>query len=462
LIERNSHLLVWLKDFGDLYEPIYKKEFIGIHFLLADMAAKALDHLFLHKDDAIKSWWVRTMNLVLDHAWKQPTNIDLVLVAELLRGVYDRKLNEKGAKILARNADKVDWDKLESFFHGTKFTYLLAFALAEEYENLPERWIEILLSQTHPLFYTFACTWKYLIWKDVNIEIQRVSEFIKKEGSPYLRGILKEAKGGRALQNLSKIPELDMDEDIWEFVNEEKWDDDDIFKNSDFWGDLTQIGQILPPDFKYITDRFQTLHLSIRLLEKDFDSLSRLDVSKDIAWFLMAHPSWEVSAYGSELLKKQLYGSPDKVRETLTFISAKSNNQLVYSMAEFCFELVDQPDFFSEFITITESIIEFGSALMRGEYLSSLCNYLESTNSDLLWDYFVDSTITRFAVLASDIWETQEFLRFLQLATSKYDLAKCNVWINEHRILKEIPNCMSLDFNTTWIECEKIKMINNK
>lgn len=255
------------------------------------------------------------------------------------------------------------------------------------------------------------------------------------------------------------IPELEMDEDVWEFVNDEKWDKDEIFISPDFSKNLSEISSITALDFRYITDDFRTLHLHIRRLERDYETLSTLDSSRELAWILMAHPSWEVSAYGSELLKKQLYGDPDKVRATLEWIRIKSNQDLVYSMAEFCFELIDQADFFPEFVTITESILERGSALMRGEYLSSLCNYLESTNNEQLWDYIRNEPIQRFALIATDIWETQEFVRFLEIASAKMEKNYCENLISLHHILSHIPHCMNLDFNSVWRECERLKLL---
>jgi hypothetical protein len=455
LSESNALLLHWLIIHGDSFEPTYKKEYVGIHYLFANKPKEASDHLRTFSNETIYSWWISNVNYLLDYLYTNPDDEHLTAVAELLRGVYDRRTNERGAKLLALNADRIHWNELESYFHGTKFTYNLAFALAEHHEKLPANWIDILLSQEHPLFYTFACTWKYLIWKDIKIEIERVSDVIKNVGSPYLRGILKEANGGRALLHLEKIPELLMDVDIWEFVNEERWEQDEIFKDEVFIANLSQISVTLLPDLRYITDEFRSLHSKIRLLEKDYDRISKLAMSKELAWILMAHPSWEVSAYGSELLKKQLNGHPEKVRGTLDWIRAKSNQQLVYSMAEFCFELLDQPDFFPEFISISESIIAHGTALMRGEYLSSLCNYLESTNNESLSNFIHQGIIDRFALIASDIWETQEFIRLLQIAESKFDQQYLTSLVNLHAILRDVPNCLSMDFNSLWVECEK-------
>jgi hypothetical protein len=411
-------------------------------------------HISHHRGQQSKSWWTKDLERLLE-ALNDESNIqeiDFTVLSELLRGCFDFSVQRKGVRIIVFNADKVNWDALDSFFHPTRFQYELAIEFSKYPQKLPTNWNEIFLNEDHPCSYMFSYAWKYSQF-NINDEIdQALINKIWNVGSPYNRIIVIMIWGYRKLndKNIGWLDDLVELKSDWQYLVEEK----DMWvwyfeqKNSSiFEQEFQALEYNLEDRYHYIFEKYWSLFDYIDELNQDVSYLWQNAHALEIALWIYRHPVWEVGKIANQIVVNRLRVK-DLRSQTIDWLLVNWETEEFYALGEVIFEL--RPYLSSEdYLTLMQKLVKTGNCQLRGSFISDLVLYLEGAQDEVFAKSIAKEILPLVIGNASDIWEVQELFRLLKFFNDTGVLNKnqINDLVKGIELARDIEGALDMDYN---------------
>ena len=465
IIKNNAQRI--LKNIYSVDDEKWIIENKGYFLYLNDSVEDLFSHIVIHQQQQYKSWWIKDLERLLDALFVRSDfkYIDFTKLCELLRVCFDFVVQRKGARIIALNAQLVNWDELHSFFDTTKFQVGLAKEFSKALDLLPLNWKVIHLNESHPLSYTFSYAWKYF---QLNLNVNIDNDLINQtwfEGSPYHRIIVIIVLNYRKLNGLidnkeNNTHQLNVD---WPFLKEEQefWDSCiNSRMNAEFDADFILMKSLIDNRYHYIFDEFWTLIDHFDKLNQDVNYLWFNEFALEISFWIYKNPIWEIGNIANQIIVRRLK-SKELINSTLDWLYDKWANEEFYALCSVIFEI--RPYLENElFFKIIFEIATNESCQTRGSFLSDLLTYLEGSPDEEFCSIIANDILPYMVDNASDIWEVQELIRLLKffLELSLLNENQINVYLNKMEIARDINNPLDMDYNEFWKQAEKNKGIN--
>jgi hypothetical protein len=439
-------------------------EHIGRFFAFDLESSLLFEHINKHQEEQHAGWWTRDMLNLLDVlSYSSNVELDYNQLCELLRCTLNHKVIRKGSSIIVRNASKINWDDLHSFFDTTRFQYELAYEFALHMNDLPSDWFEIMLNEDHPVSYTFSYTWKYFMFDTNNdLDRQQICKMLE-EGSPYQRIIIIMIWGQRCLQgkNDEWLEEALIKQDSWEYLTLE-------FKNwkmaiqqkeeNSHEDEFRMLKKDLPEQYHYIFDDYWNLIHHSLYLDRDTYDIYFLPKALDVALWIYRNPVWEIGKAANNILIQRLQIKEFRA-ETIHWLNEKWQKEELYALGEVIFELRKYLSSEEEFFDLCLQLANSENCQIRGSFLSDLSTYLESISDMLIIQKSKVLLLPIFVKNISDIWEMQELIRLIQFYRDKnlIDDNEINQIIQQIHVFYSMKNPFDIEYNDFWRQAEKIK-----
>jgi hypothetical protein len=445
----------------------YAKNWKGFYLILSGKIDEGLENLIKRLKWQNESSWQSTFKLYLDIVMAQNKYEVNTKDITLFTRLRDLDNCYKAAKVISFKFDKIDWDKLEQYKVETRFHYALAREFENKITSLPEQLVsKIILNEEHFLSYVLSYSWKYFCWKNDKIPFRPLISKIKKNGSPYLRILLLQIDGGRKMLGKSSILKSSDYNDCWEYCKEDFIEFIDIGKTKFLEKFLTNnnlIVELKKNDLDFILEDFEQLHINVSRLKMMKKSIIKSNHLFDIVEILWFHPVWEIGEYGNEIIREKLQNltSDAQILEFKNWIMNLSSEQNLFSAPILFFDIADSIEIDIDFNeNLFNNILKWNDVHLRGQFLAS-ANEFFSNNIDPKWLDFIKIKLFKFCEIATDIWETQEFISLVNSLDNRISTEEKNIYFSTHRIVEKISNGANLDWQEFWKKAEQLRKKGN-
>jgi hypothetical protein len=438
----------------------------GYFLFLNSEVEKLFYHIFMNVGLQSKSWWIKDLERLLDAIHKESDvhNINFTELCELLRGCFDFAVQRKGVRIIVRNAEKINWEALDSFFDTTRFQYELAIEFSRFPIYLPKNWEEMFLDEHHPCSYMFSYVWKYAQF-NLDCEInQTLLLKVWTTGSPYHRIIVVMIWGYHKLndRNTQWLDDLILLKNDWQYLLEEieTWlACIEVKKSLIYQQEFKCLKLNLEGRYYYILDQFWSLYDYYEKLNQDVLYLWKHEYALNIAFFIYKHPVWEIGKIANEIIINRLRAG-DMRADTIDWLLKNWENEEFYALGEVIFAVrayVDEADFLELII----KLVNTSNCQLRGAFIADLVVYLEGLRDNKFDSTIINIVLPKMIENASDIWEVQELLRLINyfLEVGILDSVHAESFIIKMSIARDIDGSLEMDYNEFWRQAEILKGI---
>ena len=444
----------------------FSKEWLGFYLLSVGKIESGLEFLISSCSQQKENWWESTFELyctcILTDSNYTISETEIKFYAQ----IKSRQFCTTAAKLVVRNFEHIAWDEfVVGSTSETRFHYVLAGILNQRFDELPKQLIyQIILSETNYLSYVMAYAWKYNCWVREEVPYHELIEKIKKNGSPYLRVLLRQIDGGRLMLNKKPILDLiDYENDCWEYVTEDFIEVINIGKERLLIKYLTDVEFCLSlqkMNLDFILNEFDSLHIQIERLQSVINIIQKSPYFFQIIEILWFHPAWEIGDIGNDLVRNKLKNAKEKsiIEQCIDWIYRLTKERSTYSISILIFDIIEVAGVSDQFVKdIIESILGWHNAQIRGQFIASANSFFVD-NKDCRWLELIKSEIFKFCILASDIWETQEIIELFKTLNDRLTKDEINLYIKRHKLLNKIPDALEVDWYIFWKTAEGMRL----
>ena len=444
----------------------FSKEWLGFYLLSVGKIESGLEFLIISCSQQKENWWESTFELYCTCIFTDSNYTITETEINFYAQIKSRQFCTTAAKLVVRNFEHIAWDEfVVDSTSETRFHYVLAGILNQRFDELPKQLInQIILSETNYLSYVMAYAWKYNCWAREEVPYPELIEMIKKNGSPYLRILLRQIDGGRLMLNKKTILDLiDYENDCWEYVTEDFIEFIKIGKErllKEYLTDVEFCLSLEKMNLDFILNEFDSLHIQIERLQSVTNIIQKSPYFYQIIEILWFHPAWEIGDIGNDLVRNKLNNAKEKsiIEQCIDWIYRLTKERSTYSISILIFDIIEVASVSDQFVkNIIESILGWHNPQIRGQFIAS-ANSFFADNKDSRWLELIKSEIFKFCILASDIWETQEIIELFKTLNDRLTKDEINLYINRHKLLNKIPDALEVDWYIFWETAERMRL----
>jgi hypothetical protein len=444
----------------------FSKEWLGFYLLSVGKIESGLEFLISNCLQQKENWWESTFELYCIHIFTDSNYVISEAEINFYAQIKSRQFCTTAAKLVVRNFERIAWEEfVVDSTSETRFHYVLAGILNQRFNDLPKELIyQIILSETHYLSYVMAYAWKYNCWAREEVPYPELVDKIKKNGSPYLRILLRQIDGGRLMLNKKPILDsIDYKNDCWEYVTEDFIEVINIGKErllKKYLTDFEFCLSLKKMNLDFVLNEFNSLHVQIARLQNVKNIIQKSPYFFQIIEILWFHPAWEIGDIGNDLVRNKLNNPKEKsiIEQCIDWIYRLSKERSTYSISILIFDIIEVADVSDQFVKdIIEIILSWRNAQIRGQFIASANSFFVD-NKESRWLELIKSELLKLCNLASDIWETQEIIELLKTLNDRLTNDEINLYISHHKLLNKIPNALQVDWDIFWETAERMRL----
>ncbi len=320
----------------------------------------------------------------------------------------------------------------------------------------------IILNESHFLSYIIAYAWKYNCWVNNKILYGDLIEKIQKNGSPYLRILLIQIDGGRLMLDKESILPQEMYADCWEYVAEDFINYIKIGRQNSLFEYIhnTELCENLSnKNLIWLIEEFDSLHIQLEKLRKSKNEIQKSPFFLKIIEILWKHPAWEIGEIGNDFVRTKLNEANFETEKTeiIDWVYHLSQSQSIYSISILIFDIITFAEISTDlFKDLLSTIINWGNPQIRGQLIASANDFF-TNNDEKRWLNIFRVTLLELSAVATDIWESQEFIDLLETLGDRLTKDEVFDLIRTHQILNKIPNATDLDWGNFWKTAESLR-----
>ena len=375
---------------------------------------------------------------------------------------FNPNLLKKGANILVKNAERINWQTLNGFKDTSRLEFDIAIEFSKNTDKIPKDWIQIANDETQPLSYLYSYVWKYLQFRTENqIDFENIQKFWF-ECSPYHKIIVVMIWGYRSLSidepdwfselwnNDTQIPYLKIDYKTWKKAIYAK-------KNHLYIDEFEKIKTTLPVKFHYIFDNYWKLFEYLDQLNEDVEDIYMLNDALQIAYWIYNNPVWEISNLANKIVVLRLKIKKFR-KETINWIIYNLKNENFYSFAQLVFQIKNYLDSNEDFLSLCILVSRSTCSHLRASFIVDLSLFFETTNNTDFFIFVKNNILPILISKADDMWETQELVNLITIFQNKYNMSEEEIdnLFKNHPILCKIDNPLQLSENDLISKCIEV------